>query len=114
MSVARSVEDRRRSQRVDLASDHGPLVTVDLVVKVREASAGGFSVETQIPLPVGSEHTFRFQNQAGQATTVVATCRHCLRVNRPGSSSLFVAGFEFVPQPAENLRLILETISALL
>jgi hypothetical protein len=112
-SAADAFADRRRSPRVGLVTDqHGPLVSVDVIVVVREASSGGFSVESQLPFPVGSQHAFRFQNQSGQAATVRAVCRHCMRINRSDTSS-YIAGFEFVAQPAENLRLIIETVSSL-
>jgi len=80
--------------------------------EVRDASRGGFRIESECPFPVGSEHSFRFQADGDRPTTIVAVCRHIQRVDlsKQGHSNhapRYAAGFEFLPQPAENLRRVL-------
>jgi hypothetical protein len=113
-SISDFFPDRRRSPRVEIGSDEeGPLLSVEVIVAVREASAGGFSVESQLPFPVGSAHDFRVQNRSGQSATVHAVCRHCMRINRPNGSSSYIAGFEFTSQSAGSSRIITEAVAAL-
>ena len=107
-----TIEERRKNPRVQLLSDlYGCVVPLDLPVLVRDVSRGGFRIESECPFPVGSEHSFRFQT-GGRPTTVVALCRDIERVNysshgRSNRAPQYVAGFEFQPQPAENLRRVL-------
>jgi hypothetical protein len=109
----RSIHDRRRNPRVHLLSElYGCVVALDLPVLIRDASRGGFSVESACPFPVGSEHTFRFQNLTGGTTNVVAICRHTAPLQRAHGAPRYSAGFEFLPQPAENLTRVLATIAA--
>ena len=76
-----TVEERRKNPRVELLSDlYGCVVALDLPVLVRDASRGGFRIESECPFPVGSEHSFRFQT-GGRPTTIMAVCRHIQRVN---------------------------------
>ena len=108
-----TVEERRNNPRVELLSDlYGCVVALDLPVLVRDASRGGFRIETACPFPVGSEHSFRFHTIGGRLTTIVAVCRHIQRVNRSNQAPRYAAGFEFLPQPAENLRRVLTLIAA--
>ena len=108
-----TIEERRKNPRVELLSDlYGCVVALDLPVLVRDASRGGFRIESACPFPVGSEHSFRFQPVDGRPTTIVAVCRHIQRVDltNQGHSNhapRYAAGFEFLPQPAENLRRVL-------
>ena len=104
----RSIEERRRNPRVELLSElYGCVVALDLPVLVRNASRGGFFVESACPFPIGSEHSFRSQTFGVRPTTVVAVCRHTQRLSRAGSEPRYAAGFEFLPQPNENLRRVL-------
>ena len=108
----RSIEERRRNPRVELLSElYGCVVALDLPVLVRNASRGGFFVESACPFPVGSEHSFRFQTFGVRPTTVVAVCRHTQRLGRSGSEPRYAAGFEFLPQQSENLRRVLAIIA---
>ena len=113
-----TVEERRKNPRVELLSDlYGCVVALDLPVLVRDASRGGFRIESVCPFPVGSEHSFRFQAMGGRPTTIVAVCRHIQRVNpsnhgHSNHAPRYAAGFEFLPQPAENLRRVLTLIAA--
>jgi hypothetical protein len=110
--AAIKVEDRRRNPRVELVSElYGLVVALDLPVLVRNASRGGLLIESACPFPAGSEHSFRFQTYGGQPTTIVAVCRHIRRVGRADSAPRYAAGFEFLPQPSENLRRVLAIIA---
>jgi hypothetical protein len=110
--AAASVEDRRRNPRVELVSElYGLVVALDFPVLVRNASRGGLLIESACPFPVGSEHSFRFQAHGGQPATIVAVCRHIRRVGRSDSAPRYTAGFEFLPQPSENLRRALAIIA---
>jgi hypothetical protein len=105
-------EDRRRNPRVELVSElYGLVVALDLPVLIRNASRGGLLIESACPFPVGSEHSFRFQTYGGQPTTIVVVCRHISRIGRSDSSPRYAAGFEFLPQPTENLRRVLALIA---
>jgi hypothetical protein len=112
LKLAKGAE-RRRNPRVELLSDlYGCVVALDLPVLVRNASRGGFRIESACPFPVGSEHSFRFQTLGGRPATIVAVCRHIQRVSRSSDAPRYAAGFEFLPQPAENLRRVLVLIAA--
>ena len=116
-TAAPAALERRRSPRVELlaASLYGTVGVVDVVdvhVLVREASHGGFSVESQLRFLVGSEHTFRFWNRAGGSATAIAVCRHTRRVAGHMGGGRYESGFEFAPQPAENLQLVFDAIDA--
>ena len=109
----RAIHDRRRNPRVHLLSElYGCVVALDLPVLIRDASRGGFSVESPCPFPVGSEHSFRFHKPTGETTTVVAVCRHITQMSRSNGKPRYSAGFEFLPQPAENLTRVLAIIAA--
>ena len=108
-----NIEDRRRNPRVELVSElYGLVVALDLPVLIRNASRGGLLIESACPFPVGSEHSFRFHTHGGQRTTIVAVCRHIRRVGRADAPPRYAAGFEFLPQPTENLRRVLGLIAA--
>jgi hypothetical protein len=112
-SISDFFPDRRQSPRVELPSgEDGPLLSVELIVSVRETSAGGFSVESQLPFPVGSAHGFRVENRSGQSATVHAVCRHSMRINRTNGSTSYIAGFEFTSQSAESSRVITDAVAA--
>lgn len=106
--------DRRRSPRVEIGSDgSGPLLSVEVILSVREASSGGFSVESELPFPRGSTHALCVQNRAGQSATLHAVCRHCMRVNHPNGSTSYIAGFEFTLQSIGRSHVITDAVAAL-
>jgi hypothetical protein len=110
--AALKVEDRRLNPRVELVSElYGVVVALDLPVLVRNASRGGLLIESACPFPVGSEHSFRFHTHGGRPATIVAVCRHIQRVSRADAAPRYAAGFEFLPQPSENLRRVLARIA---
>ena len=105
--------NRRRMPRLRVMSTlYGYGVELDLKVTIREVSLGGFSVESPIPFPIGAEQTFLVTTADGRETMVRCKCRHSHTTDSQGAT-VCVAGFEFLPQPAENLRIIAETIERL-
>jgi hypothetical protein len=105
--------DRRQNPRVELLSElYGCAVALDLPVRVRDASRGGFSVESPCEFPVGTEQSFRFQTEGGTSTTVAMICRHAKRVSRQDHAPVYSAGFEFLPQAPENINRVLAVIAA--
>lgn len=104
--------ERRRYPRVTLQSPlHAHLGSGNQPFLVREASSGGFSIEADRSFAVGTEHTFRFEIPSGPAARVKTLCRYCTLVSRDGEPRSYVSGFEFLPQPSQNLRLILGAIA---
>jgi hypothetical protein len=61
---------------------------------------------------VGSEHSFLFSTADGRETMARCQCRH-VRMAGGLSTPICIAGFEFLPQPAENLELIADTFARL-
>ena len=105
--------DRRQNPRVELMSElYGCVVALDLPVRIRDASRGGFAVESACDFPVGSEHSFRFQTEDGRSTTVIMVCRHAKRVSASDQPPIYSAGFEFRPQAPETISGVLRVIAA--
>ena len=105
--------ERRRFPRVKIMSRlRGYWVELDVTVTVRDASLGGFSVLSPSPFPVGSEQSFLFSTADGRETLAFVQCRHCTPL-ASGGGVAYVAGFEFLPQPADNLALVVETLQAI-
>ena len=91
---------------------HGYWIELDLAVIIQEISLGGFSVESSKPFEVGSDQTFLFTASDGRETMVACTCRHA-RLSFAKGPAVCVAGFEFLPQPSENLQIIVDTVRML-
>jgi hypothetical protein len=109
----RSLADRRDSPRIAaLSAIDGYGVELDAKVVVREISLGGFSIESPVPFVEGSEHTFLFSTPDGRETLAQCQCRHAHMTEVRGKT-VCIAGFQFLPQPAENLKVIVETIERL-
>jgi hypothetical protein len=105
--------ERRHQPRISVMSMLGGYgVEQDVKVTIREVSAGGFSVESVEPFPVGGEQTFLFSTNDGRETLVRAVCRHANMTEIRGTR-VCVAGFQFADQPAEHLAIITETIDRL-
>lgn len=108
-----SPDERRRFPRFKVTSMiHGHWVELDLPVTIRDVSLGGFSVESPIAFPVGSDQTFLFSAADGRQTQAWCRCRHA-RATRVNGAPMCVAGFEFLPQPEEQLRIIIDTVRLL-
>jgi hypothetical protein len=88
--------ERRRAPRVEVLGQlHGNLVALRMPIVVRDASFGGFSVETSVPFPEGAEHQFRLSTDEG-SLLVMARSVHCLRISPARSEPFYITGFEFV------------------
>jgi hypothetical protein len=106
--------ERRRSPRVKAVSLlHGYWVELDMPVRVLDISLGGFAVESPIPFPTGSEQTFLFSTGDGRETLVRCQCRN-VRTAEANGATISVAGFQFLPQPEEDLRVVIEAVRRLL
>jgi hypothetical protein len=104
--------ERRRYPRVTLQSPlYAHLGSGNQPFLVREVSSGGFSIEADRSFAVGTEHTFQFEIPSGPAARVKTLCRYCTLVSRDGEPRSYMSGFEFLPQPSQNLRPILGAIA---
>jgi hypothetical protein len=107
--------ERRRHARF-LASGRlvGTLVSSDLPVRIRDVSAGGFSIETMEPVPTGTDESVRFTAVDDWTGVVDARSLHC----RPSVSSsglpLYVTGFVFAnPEQAQgSIATLLEKVTS--
>jgi len=108
-----SPAERRRFPRVKVMSRlRGYWVDLDLNVTIRDVSVGGFSVLSPMPFSIGAEQSFLLSTIDGRETLTFATCRHCTRTADTGPAMYF-AGLQFLPQPADNLTLVIETLRAI-
>ena len=92
---------------------HGYWVELDMPVRVIDISMGGFAVESPIPYPVGSEQTFLFSTGDGGETLVRCECRNSRSAEVEGKS-VCIVGFQFLPQPEEDLQILADTVKRLL
>ena len=105
--------ERRRSPRIKVMSRlRGYWVELDLTVTVREASLGGFSVVSPAPFPVGSQQSFLFSTLDGRETLAFVEFRHSAASPHVGRTA-YIAGFEFQPQPKDNLALVVDLLKAI-
>jgi hypothetical protein len=96
--------DRRRSPRFVVGRGvQAGLVTIGEAVTVMEVGFGGFSALLHTPVPIGSQHEFRFRVPSGFAVTLSATVKYCLRINAPGTVR-FLIGVEFDRQDRPEVR----------
>jgi len=107
-STPKSGIERRRLPRVRVLSTlHGYEVELDAKVAVQEISTGGFSAESPVEFKPGTEHTFLFSRDDGEETMVRCECRHIRPASRPGSTG-YVAGFRFLLNQDENLKILID------
>ena len=80
----------------------GTLISQQLPVRVRDVSAGGFSIETMDPHETGHTEAVRFISADDWTAVLEARSLYC----RPGVSNsglpLFVTGFAFVQAGLEH------------
>ena len=102
---------RRRSPRVEvLGTLHGQIVAMDIPLVVRNISAGGFGIESQVAFPVGAQHRFRFTAETGLRVVLSAEARHCDPVAMSDGVTRYRAGFEFVQVPGGETGKAVETL----
>lgn len=105
----------RRSPRIDVRNRlRGYLVTLDRPVVLRDLSLGGFSVESDDPLPSGT-HIVRIQEGDRWSVTVTAASRHRQSSDRDDGSIRHVMGFEYADQSVDTqqiIRVLFERLAA--
>ncbi len=105
----------RRSPRIDVRERlRGHLVTLDRPVRLRDFSLGGFSVESDDPIPAGT-HIVRIQEAERWSVTVTAASRHRQSSDRDDGSIRHVMGFEYADQSADTqqtIRVLFERLAA--
>jgi hypothetical protein len=105
--------DRRRHPRVDVTPDLRAFALPDeQPLVVRDVSVGGFSAESAVKFVVGSQQAFRLFARNGRHTTVLARVAYCAATPLLISRPVYVAGFEFLAQPADNLQLVADIVDA--
>ena len=80
-------------------------------MRVRDIGLGGFSIETMMPLLVGSEHRVRFISQDDWSTVLSARVANCRPSCAEDGSPLYVAGFAFADGESTETR---RTVAVLL
>jgi hypothetical protein len=107
--------DLRRTRRIDVRHRvRGTLVSLGMSVVVRDISFGGFSVESEEALPVGT-HIVRLQADERWSVTVTAASRHQRSTRSPDGSVRHVMGFEYEdqnPDTQQTLRVLFERLAA--
>jgi hypothetical protein len=100
--------ERRRLPRVRaLSTLYGYAVELEAKVEVREVSVGGFSAESPVEFVAGSVYTFLFSIADGTETMVRCECRHT-RASQAGGTPRYIAGFQFLPNQEDSLRIIVD------
>jgi hypothetical protein len=106
--------DLRRTPRIDVRRRlSGHLASLDRRVVIRDFSLGGFSVESDEPIPPGT-HIVRIQEGERWSVTVTAASRHVQRVEGPDGTR-YVMGFEYSDQSADTqqtIRVLFERLAA--
>ena len=105
---------RRRQPRTDVVGElHGHSVRLDRAVLIREVSLEGFSATTPAPFAPGAIESFHFTSADGHSTFITARAVHCQPLDPSLGEPGFVAGFAFLPQPAEALQVIVHLLGTL-
>jgi hypothetical protein len=97
--------DRRATPRLEVLDQlHGYLVTIKGSLVVREIGRGGFSIESDVPFPLGARHQFRFSTPAGAQVIVDAVVVHTRPVGGPGTPVRHVTGLAFCHDAARETQ----------
>jgi PilZ domain-containing protein len=96
--------ERRRSPRIEILGRlHGHIAALDVAVKVREISLGGFSLETAFPFPADAVHDFSLTMGDGSATQVRGRVVRSTEAKASDGSRLYVTGVQFIDdEPSEG------------
>jgi hypothetical protein len=109
--------ERRHSSRIRIFGDlHGRVVQLDVLVVLRDISAGGFAIESPQIFQPGVEHTIELSTPTGKQLVASATVRQCVRqvdsedvlpylasfiftdaVRTPGAIDEFIAELDILP-----------------
>jgi hypothetical protein len=107
--------EMRKSPRIDVRHRlQGHLVTLDRPVVLRDFSLGGFSVESDEPIPIGT-HIVRIQEADRWSVTVTAASRHRRSSDRDDGTIRHVMGFEYADQSQDTqqtIRVLFERLAA--
>jgi hypothetical protein len=76
---------------------------------IEEASTSGFSIMSRSPYLPGTSYQFRIWSTEAQVTIVAAVCRSCTLLEQ--QPWLHRVGFQFLPQSARRLRVVLGAIA---
>jgi hypothetical protein len=88
--------ERRQSSRIRIFGDlHGRVVQVDVLVILRDISAGGFAIESPQMFPPGAEHTVELTAPTGKQFVATAIVRQCVRQIDSEDVLPYLASFVF-------------------
>jgi len=92
--------ERRQSPRIEILGQlDGFLMTVDTGVTILDLSAGGFGIDSPVPLESGEVHECRFSLRDGVSVILLAKVVHCRPKKAKKGATRYLAGFEFLEQP---------------
>jgi hypothetical protein len=105
---------RRRQPRTEVIGElHGHSMRLNRPVLIREVSLHGFSAETPAPFAPGAVESFQLTSVDGISTFISARAIHCRQIDSDGAEPRYVAGFAFLPQPAEALQVVVHVLGSL-
>lgn len=114
----RPFRSRRRFPRIEVMGlVEGRRVPLDVPLRVRDLSQGGFSAESSSPFPPGTHHDFRFTTAAGHEVTLAATVVHCRLASAGADGQLtYVTGFEFHSSEStdKSISSLMDTLASVL
>jgi hypothetical protein len=87
---------------------HGQVVSLEVPLRVREVSREGFSVESDVAFPIGSEELFRFSSASHRRIDLRARCVHIEPSITDGAQPRFLAGFEVLTSFKPDLGTLVE------
>lgn len=109
---------RRRFPRIEvLGVVEGQRVPLDVPMQVRDLSQGGFSAESAVPFPPGTQHVFRFTALNRNEVSLKATVVHCrlARADADGHYT-YITGFEFLADEKsdKSIATIIDALASVL
>ena len=95
--------ERRQSSRIRIFGDlHGRVVHVDVLVILRDISAGGFAIESPQMFQAGAEHTVELTAPTGKQFVAAAAVRQCVRQVDSEDVLPYLASFVFADSARQN------------
>jgi hypothetical protein len=108
-------QEKRRSQRIDVRDRlQARVVTLGVHAVVRDISLGGFSLESDEPLP-GGVHVVRLHEGERWSVTVTAASRHNGHTVANNGDTRHIMGFEYEDQSIDTqqtIRVLYERLAA--
>jgi hypothetical protein len=93
-----------------MSNVHGTFLPLNVAIVIRDASKGGFAVESVIPFEIGAQHHFTMPGPDGERVAVEGVCRHRLRLPSHEGELMYLAGFEFCGSSANHGNAIFEAL----